>query len=672
MRKTFVVATAALLVALVGGYFALGAIVNHFARRQVDALFADLGAAGIEAHRGEVRFDLFKGHFEIENVSFTSPGQGSLKLTSLVADGLTRPDDRRFTARQIDIHDLSFDGPAPLAPMVDISYRAPKIEITGVEGPTVVTPDGTEPAQIALAVLEALKVQRVAIPESLVTTRSGTGNDRLETDVTHGAVALEDIAGGRVARASIAPSRFTAGGAPANAATGRVGRVSIETIDVAALLILLDPQRRAREENYRTLYGTVKVDGYELKADSGLTQRWSTIEIADVAIRPSAIPAEELLASGQRIQQLAAKGEQPAPAEMAAMLRAMAATYDGLRIRAIAFKDMTALEADGTKVELAALTAGPLNEGKLDSLALDRLKGTEADGSSFHLDTLKIGGLRPGAIMELAADAAESPEATRDIAWLMRLFGIVSSFTLEGAEAPVEKGGEPVVIDRASLSWSGETDALPTRMAASLRVTGPTAAFAADKPVFALVPDGMQRASVALDIGGEWNEAASTLTLAPLYAEVSDAFALSVKLSLSDVDDALFSPQPDEALAGALGASLAALEITVSDAGIYERKLEEAAKQQDMEPEALRQLLAGFAELLLAQTVADRPDLEPATQALVAFIQKPLSTLSLRITPRHEQLPVMTIVEAVESGEPLGLIDEINVQLTQPLSPVTP
>ncbi len=672
MRKTFVIAAAALLVALVGGYFALGAIVNHFARRQVDALIADLGAAGIEAHRGEVRYDLFKGHFEIENVAFTSPGQGSVKFASLVADGVARPDDRRFTARQIDIRDLSFAGPAPLAPMIDTTYRAPKIEITGVVGPTTVTPEGTEPAQIALAVLEALKVQRIAIPESLVTTRSGTGNDRIETDVTHGATTLDDIAGGRVARASVEPSRFTMGGAPANAATGRVGRVNLDSIDLAAFLILLDPERRAKEDSYRTVYGAITVDGYELKADNGLVQQWKAIEIADVAIRPSAIPAEELLASGQRLQELTAKGEQPAPAELSALLRAAAATYDGVRIRSIALKEMNAVEVDGTKVELAALTAGPLDEGRLDSLAVERLKGTDAGGKAFRLDALKIGGLRPGAIMELAADVADDPQATKDISWLMRLFGVVSSVAVEGAEAPAEQGGEPVVVDKASLSWSGETDALPTHMSASLRVTGPTSAFAADKPMFALVPDGLQRASVAVDLGGTWDEAASTLTLAPVYAEVSDAFALSLKLALKDVDDALFSPQPDEALAGALGANLASLDITLTDSGIYERKLEEAAQQQGMDPEALRQLFAGFAELLLAQTLADRPDLEPAAQALVSFIQKPLSTLSLRVTPRHGDLPVMTVVEAVEAGEPLSVIDELNIQLTDPVSPVRP
>ncbi|MBS9477916.1 hypothetical protein [Ancylobacter radicis] len=672
MRKTFVIATVALLVALVGGYFALGAIVNHFARRQVDTLFADLGAAGIEAHRGEVRYDLFKGLFNIENVSFTSPGQGSLKLTSLVAEGVARADDRRFTARQITIREFSFDGPAPLAPMIDTSYRAPKIEITGVEGPTVVTPTGTDPAQIALAVIEAIKVARISIPESLATTRAGIGPERIETDVTHGAVTLEDISGGRIARASIEPSRFTMGGAPANAASGRIGRISADAVDIVPVLILLDPERRRTEEGYRPLYGALSVDGYEIKADSGLTQRWGSLAIADIAIRPAAIPAEDLMVAGERLQQLAAKGEQPAPAELAALLRALGATYDGLRIGSIALKELTGQEADGTKAELASLTAGPLEDGRLASIALDRLKGTEADGKVFRLDTLTIGGLRPGAILELSADAVEDPQAAKGLPWLMRVFGVVGSFSMEGAEAPVEEGGDPVVVDRASLSWSGETDALPTRIAASLRVTGPTSAFATDKPLFALVPDGMQRASVAVDIGGEWNEAASTLTLAPLYAEVSDAFALSVTLSMKDVDDALFSPQPDEALAGALGASLAALEITVSDAGIYERKLEEAARQQDMDPQALRQLLSGFAELLLAQTVSDRPDLEPAVQAFIGFMQKPLGTLALRVTPRGEELPVLTIVETLQSEEPLTLIDEINIEVIDAASPIKP
>lgn len=670
MRKPLVIALVVLLVAGVGGYFGFHLLVDHLARRQVETLFADLRANGVEAQGRDATYDVFSGRFEIRDLSFAAPGQGTLKIASFLATGTERPSPKRLFAKQVEISDLSYEGPLPLAPAVEASYRAPHITINALEIPST-QPAGTRPWQIALDLLEQTSADRISIPESLVITSTGTGSSRIETDVTHGATALERLLAGRIAKATVEPSRFTIGGAPANAATGKVGRVSVETIDVAALLTLLDPERRLADDQFRTVYGSVNVDGYEVTADAGMRQRWGAIDIRDVAIRPSIIPAEDLLALGNRLREAAAKGEDPSPDVVAQSLRGLAAAYDGIRLGSVVLKDMSARDEDGNKAELAALTMGPLDGGQLENFAIDRLKGSDADGKVFRVDQMKIGGLRPGTLLELGADATEDPHSTQGLSWIMRLFGVVGGFELDGAEAPASAGGDPVVIDKLALSWQGEPDAFPTRIAATLRVSGPTSAFPRDNSLFALVPDGMTRASVALDVGGEWNESQSTLTLSPLYAEVSDAFALSLKVKLKDVDDSVFSTQPDEALAGALAASLDSVEITVSDAGIYERKLEEAAKEQGMEPEAIRQLLAGFAELLFSSTVADRPELEPATQAFVSFLQKPLGTLALKITPRGDSLPLGAIAETLQGDEPLTLVDELNVEVIEAAEPPT-
>lgn len=670
MRKRLIIALIVLLVVGVGGYFSFNLVVDHLARRQVEALFADLRAQGIEAQGRDATYDVFSGRFEIHDLSFAAPGQGKLKIVSFLATGTERPSPRRLFARQVEISDLSYEGPLPLAPAIEATYRAPHITIDALEIPST-PPAGTRPWQIALDVLEQTSADRISIPESLVITRAGTGDSRMETDVTHGATRLEKLLAGRFAKATIEPSRFTVGGAPANAASGKVGRVNIETIDVAAMLTLLDPERRQADDQFRTVYGTIRVDGYEAKSDKGLQQRWGAIDIRDIAIRPSIIPAEDLLTLGTELREAAAKGQKPPPELIAQSLRGLAAAYDGIRLGSVVLKDMAVREEDGSHAELATLTLGPLNDGRLDSFVIDRLKGTDADGKVFRIDQLKIGGLRPGTLMELSADATEDPHSTQNIAWFMRLFGVVGSFELAGAEAPAPEGGDAVVVDKLALAWQGEQDAFPTRIAATLRVSGPTSAFPRDNSLFALVPDGMSRASVALDVGGEWNESKGTLTLAPLYAEVSDAFALSLKIKLRDVDESVFSTQPDEAMAGAMMTSLDSIELTVSDAGIYERKLEEAAKEQGMEPEAIRQLLAGFAELLLSSTVADRPELEPATQAFVSFLQKPLGTLALRITPRGDSLPLGTIAETLQGEEPLTLVDELNVQVIEAAEPPT-
>lgn len=670
MRKPLIIALVVLLVVGIGGYLGFGPIVDRLARHQVESVLDQLRADGIEAKSGEVHYDYFAGTFELRDLSFAAPGQGTVTLASMRADGVEQRAGGRLFARHIAFADLAFDGPLPLSPAVEGSYRAPKIDIEAIELPAAPAVVSGRPWLVARLALEQTRADRLTIVESRLTTRSGTGDGRIETDVTHGAIAFSQIKDGVVGEASIEPSRFTVGGAPAFAAKGTLGRIGARAIDVAALLTLLDPESREAATTFRTVYGALAIDGYEITAANGLTQRWRSADIREVAIRPSSIPAEELFDLGVRLRQTGGK----VPAELETdVLRSVGAAYDGIRITSLDFRELSGREADGSTAELAALTAGPLQDGRLESLALDHLKGVDADGKVIRVDALKIGGLRPGALMELAADMAEDPDKAKAIAWIMRLFGVLGSVTIEGAEAPAPAGGEPVVLDKFALSWSGEADAIPTRAAVTLRLSGPTAALHGDGPLFALVPDGQKRASVALDLAGEWNDVGNTLTLAPLYAEVSDAFALSLKVKLKNVDDSLFSPQPDEALAGAMAANLVSIDITAIDAGIYQRKLEEAAREQGLDPDATRQLLAGFAELLFSATLADRPDLEPAAQSFIGFLQRPLGTLALRITPRgDDELPVGMIVETLQGDEPLALLDEINVTVIPPDDPTMP
>ncbi|MDF2617989.1 MAG: hypothetical protein K0S00_648 [Xanthobacteraceae bacterium] len=661
MRKTFVVAFVALLVAGVGGYFAFNLIVGHFARSHVEAALANLRANGMEAQAGEVDYDVFEGRFEMHDLAIAAPGQGSLKIASFLATGVERPSPHRVFAKHVAIQGIAFDGPLPLAPAIEASYRAPRLDIAALEMPAE-APGGGTAWQVALGFFEKVTADRVIIPESTVSTRAGAGDSRIETDVIHGAIGLERLAEGRFATAGMEPSRFTLGGAPKNAGKGSLGRISAEGIDVGAMLLMLDPERRQAADEFRTVYGAISVDGYDVATDAGLRQSWRTLAVRDVAIRPSVIPAEELLEMGRHMQELASRGENPSPEEAADMMRAMAGLYDGLNIASISFDGMEGTEPDGSKATLASLQAGPLDSGRLEKLSLERLKGTEADGKAFRVERLLIGGLRPGTMMEVAAGLTVDPNSL--VAWPAPLFNMVGTVELDDAEAPTGSGG-PVTVDKLAVSWTGETDALPTSLTATLRMTGPTAAVDPANTAFALVPGQMQRVNVAMDINARWNEAERTATLDPFYLEVSDAFAVSARLALNDVDDSVFSPQPEEALAGAGSVNLGSLDITVTDSGLYEQKLEEAAREQGIKPEEIRQLFAGFAELLLSQTVADRPELGPAVQAFVGFIQQPMSTLALRITPRGEPLPLMMIVEALQGDDPLGIVDEVDVKVLE-------
>lgn len=287
------------------------------------------------------------------------------------------------------------------------------------------------------------------------------------------------------------------------------------------------------------------------------------------------------------------------------------------------------------------------------------MTGKGPGGDTFAMARFHLAGLKAGTLLALIADAAEDPQNVAR--WPAPFFNTIEAIEIDKAEAPT-KEGSPVDIDKFALTWTAEPDALPTRVSATLRMSGPPAALGVAGSALALPAGQAERVSVSMDLGAAWNEADDTVSFDPVYAEVSDAFSVSAKLTLSDVDDSVFSPQPDEALAGAAQVNLSALDITVTDAGLYDQKLEEAARDQGLKPDEIRQLFAGFADLLLGQTVADRPELGPAVQSFISFLQKPMSTLALRITPRAEPLPVMMIAETLKGDEPLAIVDELNIE----------
>lgn len=664
MRKPLLIALVALPVLGVGGYFGLTAYVNHVARSEVDSALATLRAGGTEASVGDVRYDLFAGRFELHGLFLAGPAQGALKIGTLVASGIEQRGNERVFARGVELTEVTLSPPFGFGSSDTTEYRAPRASIAGLEFPMRAPVDGTPP-QIALSFLRQITADSVDIPASTGTGNSGTGEARVTTEETNGAIRLGALAKGRFASVTSEPSRFTITGAKGGLGKGSVGRIDIQGFDLAAILILVDSELREASDQFITLHDSVSMADYELTVEGGISQRMKSVTMKEVAIRPSAIPVESLIALRGQLEQLAAQGTQAPPEEDTELFRLLAGIYDeGIRIGGASVDTLEGTAPGGIAYSLGAFTLGAVEGGRMASMSIDKLAGTGPDGAKFELGRFALGGLRAGTLMTLLADATENPAAFAQRP--APIFNTLESITLDKLQAPTEEGS-PLDIDRFALTWTAEPDALPTRISATLRMSGPTALVNSGKSAFALVPGQLNRASLAVDFGAAWDEAANTVVVEPAYVEVSDAFSLNLRLRLSGVDDSVFSTEPDEALAGAGEVNLDALDLTLTDAGLYDQKLEEAAKEQGLKPEEIRQLFAGFADLLLGQAVTDRPELGPAVDAFIRFVQKPMGTLSLRVTPRNPPLPMLLIVEALNSEDPLSLVDELNV--TTPAAP---
>lgn len=659
MRKTFFVAIIALLVLGVGGYFGFKLYVAHEARQQFEALLAELRANGIEAEGGEVEFDLFDGRLQIRDLSLKNPSLGTFTLESFLATGLDRPSPSRIFADRITLTNAAFDGPMPLSPGVHGTYHAAEIVIDKAEGPSAFGATGTS-MQIMVALLDQLTADRIRIPSSTARFRSVAGNETVE--MVHGETIAAWLNKGQLKEVTVEPSKFRVTGAPDTAGTGTIGKVTAQGVDLTAGLVLLDPDLRKAGAEFRTAYGSVTIDGYEVSTDNGFSQSWSSVDIRDVAVKPAALPINELMQALQHVQQVSAAGAELSNQATSDLMHLFAQAYDGLRLGGATLTGMKAAQPDGSRATLQAMRIGPFDEGRLSAITFEDFEGTEGSDRPFKFDRMSIAGLRPGVMARLIGDAAADPNAAGDIGFLMQSFGFLSGFELSGAEASVEPGQAPAIIDKLAASWQAAEGALPTKLSATLRLSGPTDAFGLDDTVSQILPGDVTRASVAFDLGAIWNQSDQTVAVTPVYLEVSDAFSFSASLGFGGVGAGAFASEPASVIAAALAAHVTGLDISLADFGLYDQKLNEAAKEQGMDPATIRQLLAGFAQLLMSQTIADRPELDPALQSLVAFLQKPMGKIALRVTPRSDALTVLSVLQALQE-DPTTLIDEVDVEV---------
>lgn len=664
MRKPFLIALIAVPVLGIGGYFGLTAYVNHLAHSEVLSALGTLRGAGAQASVGEVTFNLFTRRFELHDLSVIGPAKGELKIGALVANGVERRDAGRVFVASAQISGLTADVPPVISTPGITRYQAPLVEITALSVPGQAPVDGS-PARIALDFFRSITAERIDIPASTGTGSTGEGDTLVQREEINGNVRLDGLANGRFAAVTGEPSQVKISASlPELRGEGSVGKVDIKGFDMAAMLVLLDPEQREASDQFITIHDFVSIEDSAFAMAGGVSYRTGRMEMKDVAIRPSAIPLEELTSTGELMQKL--NGSDPeALQELARIYRLVARTLeDGIRVGSLSVEGIEGKAPGDVTFGMGAFKVGPIDGGRFASIALEKLKGAGPESAAFEMGRFQLSGLRAGSLLTVTADILENPAAFAQRP--APFFNTLESISIDKLQAPT-KEGSPLDIDRFALTWTAEPDALPTRISATLRMSGPTKLVNSGNSAFALVPGQLDRASLAVDFGAAWDEATNTVVVEPAYVEVSDAFSLNARLRLSGVDDSVFSTEPDEALAGAAEVNLDALDLTLTDAGLYDQKLEQAAKEQGLKPEEIRQLFAGFADLLLGQAVADRPELGPAVDAFIRFVQKPMGTLSLRVTPRNPPLPMLLIVEALNSEDPLSLVDELNV--TTPAAP---
>jgi hypothetical protein len=644
----------ALVVIAIAGLFVIHWYVQDRAAREVETAFAQIRSTGAKASHGKVSFDPLTQTVTIADIAAETGSQPpvSVKIGSLVAAGVGRPDAGRVAAASIEASDLEIVAQTPAPSSVHIAYKAPRIGVKDYAGPDhgEQPPVGASP----IALYGALLRQFAAISASSVSIPTLTGEVVFGATTpgrgtfTYTGLALEGIKDGRIASQKVSDARFTIdtqqSGKPQRM-TGHIVDISCFDIDTTVMAAVLDPQ--GTDDRVRRVYRQASVGGYELTAEPGAQMHLDRMTIDEFGLRPSKLQLPALLTL------VARPAGDASPAEMHDLADKIANLYEGLAIGNAEMRGLSLTTPEGP-VKLASFRAD-MRDGKAD-LAVEGLDGKSRQGpitlGRFALKAFDLAGMV--RIAAQFSDPAQRPMA----AIALELFTVLSGAELKDVVAPYKATDKQVRIENISLDWGQFVGPIPTRAHLGAKINSP---IDPSNPVLQpLLAAGVDTAAVDVDLGASWKENAGTFALAPVKFDIGSIAAISASLSLAHVPRDIFTVDPQAAMAQAAQIEAAGLELTLHDLGGLDILIAQTARTQNIgKDEARAKLIAGV-KAFGDELGSDNSDVAGAVAAISRFVEAPHQTLTLKLIPRA-RVPALQLVQLLGS-DPATALAEFRIE----------
>ncbi|HLW92964.1 MAG TPA: hypothetical protein VKS78_16905, partial [Roseiarcus sp.] len=148
---------------------------------------------------------------------------------------------------------------------------------------------------------------------------------------------------------------------------------------------------------------------------------------------------------------------------------------------------------------------------------------------------------------------------------------------------------------------------------------------------------GYSRLELAAAIGAHYEADAKALSLDDLTLEGVAMGSLGLKAHFADVDPTLMSGGKDERMQALFGCSIAALEIKIVNAGLFEKALAYYAKQQGTTPDALKQQISAAAVQMVPLLLGGDPSAQKVASEAQKFIDQP-KNLTVTIKAKGDPL----------------------------------
>lgn len=593
---------------------------------------------------------------------------------------------------------LPFGATILTAPKLTVSgTRLSKDDLIGI-----LKPDSPEPWAARLARLDAASL---TIPE-LRTVHAGPGEARqtlLYRDVT-----ARDVRAGRIAELTAAGATLTVSGGPENG-SGSYGRIAATGLDLAAMARLYGVSGDGRGPA-QTLYATVSVADISYVDERGTAMKLARLDGRDLGGRQVPGGWSGAVEALSRLDLDKAAG--PARAKAAA---AAADLIEGVSAGAVEARGLSVAETRGREplsVEIGRMafslprSDAPAPDG---GFTLEDIGFAKA-GARSRIRRIALAGfsLAPtaAALRKLAADgrpADPKAEAPPPEDALRRLTPTIGTLTLEDmsldlpADAPPEadtRGGKRSAADpledavrsagrtkgsgkdaagapkapaapmhvglrQAALSFGPVSGGVPTSSRLSLSgLTMPAGTVAGVPGLGGLSAYGYGDLDLDAVVDSSWDEGRREVVLREVSVAGKDMGTLRIAGTVGGIGPEMFDADAATSGLAMLSATARALDLTVEDAGLFERFIAAQSKTLSLKPEELRQEYVTASLLGVPVILGNSAAAKAIGAAMGQFVKKPGR---LVVSAKAKDAAGLGLAEFSTAGTPGAVLDKLDV-----------
>jgi hypothetical protein len=651
MRKIFAGFLLAVIVGLTAIYFGLPLWANHRAQTEVDAAFSSFQAAMGDARHGKVTYDVWKRTLTIADVTIGADGADTLALKYglITAKGVRASSANRMEADRIELNDFRLRGLHLVSGGPNATYSAPKIVIENYSGPTTLerSPTAAVGARGILTLLKALaatKVQSISIPtlsatSSSPSTAEGPGRNIAEYGFTN--LRAIDCNDGRLGNVTIDHAIVTGSVADVGDYSVEIEKLSASDIDTTAFIPIVDTSKQ-KDDGYRTIYRTLSSGPYRISFNKMANVRLESTSLENFALRPSVFADPAVLGLGLGMGSL----NPASPSDRRAFAGAVARAYEGIRVGKAELRGFEADAAIATS-KVKAITLTGLENGRAAEIAVEGVDTQVAPNGPITIGRAAITGVDLSAIARQSADPTQPPS--------LSMLTMFSGIDIKDVQMRESLSAANVWVESFSAAWDKFIGPVPSQIRVSSRFHT-TIDPAATDPVLRYLADQKRQLSVGLELGAVWNEAAHTLVISPVSADIPGLYAVKATLTMNNAPAAITSPDTATLAREMANLEVGRIEASVHDLGGLAILLQEIAREQHTTPDAIRKSMADTARSLAAAN----PEFQSLSLAIAQAVEKPGSTLRVAAIPRQR----LMLGDAVGIGwtVPLALLSQFNIE----------